>query len=104
MKDKKKKTDNAALVNLHKTKNSDKNKKPDPKAKNSAKAMDDMLNKLVDEDGSDTQGAPADSIGAALTANEIDAVRQTIRKCWTFDAGSQGAKDIVVDIQDNMDN
>jgi hypothetical protein len=94
-----KKTDDKALVNLQKAKESDKNKKPDPKAKNSAKAMDDMFNKLVDEDGSDVQGAPADSIGAALTANEIDAVRQTIRKCWTFHAGSQGSKDIIVDIQ-----
>ena len=94
-----KKTDDKALVNLHKAKTNDKNKKPDAKAKNSAKAMDDLLNKLVDEDGSDQQGAPADSIGATLTANEIDAVRQAIRKCWTFHAGSQGAKDIVVDIQ-----
>lgn len=94
-----KKSDDKALVNLHKSKTNDKTKKPDPKAKNSAKAMDDLLNKLVDEDGSDQQGAPADSIGPVLTANEIDAVRQAIRKCWTFHAGSQGAKDIIVDIQ-----
>ncbi|MES2252866.1 MAG: cell envelope integrity protein TolA [Pseudomonadota bacterium] len=94
-----KKSDDKALINLNKAKESDKNKKADPKAKTAAKAMDDLLNKLVDEEGSDEQGAPADSIGAALTANEIDAVRQTIRKCWTFHAGSQGAKDIVVDIQ-----
>lgn len=98
-----KKSDDKALVNLHKSKDSDKNKKPDPKAKKSAKAMDDLLNKLVDEDGSDQQGAPADSIGATLTANEIDAVRQAIRKCWTFHAGSQGAKDIIVDIQMDLE-
>ncbi len=98
-----KKSDDKALVNLHKSKENDKNKKPDPKAKKSAKAMDDLLNKLVDEDGSDQQGAPADSIGATLTANEIDAVRQAIRKCWTFHAGSQGAKDIIVDIQMDLE-
>lgn len=98
-----KKSDDKALVNLHKSKESDKSKKIDPKAKNSTKAMDDLLNKLVDEEGSDQQGAPADSIGATLTANEIDAVRQAIRKCWTFHAGSQGAKDIIVDIQMDLD-
>ena len=98
-----KKSDDKALVNLHKSKESDKNKKPDPKAKNSAKAKDDLLNKLFDEDGSDQQGAPADSVGAALTANEIDAIRQAIRKCWTFHAGSQGAKDIIVDIQMDLE-
>jgi hypothetical protein len=98
-----KKSDDKALVNLHKSKESDKTKKPDPKAKNSTKAMDDLLNKLVDEEGSDQQGAPADSVGVTLTANEIDAVRQAIRKCWTFHAGSQGAKDIIVDIQMDLE-
>lgn len=98
-----KKSDDKALVNMQKSKSNDKTKKPDPKAKQSAKAIDDMLNKLVDEEGSDEQGAPADSMGPVLTANEIDAVRQAIRKCWTFHAGSQGAKDIIVDIQMDLE-
>lgn len=98
-----KKSDDKALVNLRKSKATDKSKKPDPKAKSSPKALDDLVSKISDEDGSDQQGAPADSIGATLTANEIDAVRQAIRKCWTFHAGSQGAKDIIVDIQMDLD-
>ncbi|MDP3371766.1 MAG: hypothetical protein Q8S21_02610 [Candidatus Paracaedibacteraceae bacterium] len=93
------KSDDKALVNLHKTKNTNKDKKVDPKAKSSQKSLNDILDKLIDEDGADSKGAPADSIAADLTANELDAVRQTLRKCWTFHAGSQGAKDIVVDIQ-----
>lgn len=98
-KKKSKKSDDKALVNLHKSKNSAKDKKIDPKAKAAPKSLDDIMDKLMDEDGADSKGAPADSIAMELTANEIDAVRQTIRKCWTFHAGSQGAKDIVVDIQ-----
>lgn len=97
-----KKSDDKALVNMQKSKANDKTKKPDPKAKKSAKVLDDLVNKL-DEDGSDEQGAPADSMGPVLTANEIDAVRQAIRKCWTFHAGSQGAKDIIVDIQMDLE-
>jgi hypothetical protein len=98
------KSDDKALVNLHKNKESDKNKKTDPKAKSAQKNPSKLLDKLIDtDDGGEEQGAPADSIGAQLTANEIDAVRQAIRKCWTFNAGLQGARDHIVDIEMEMD-
>ena len=102
-KKKDKKSDDSALVNLHKSKASDKNKKVDPKAKAPQKSLDDLMSKMADVDGSNDQGSPADTISNTITATEIDAVRQTISKCWTFHAGSQGAKDITVDIEMKLD-
>ncbi len=102
-KKKDKKSDDKALVNLHKSKTSDPKKKIDPKAKSSPKTIDDLTSKLADVDGAEQQGSPAETIANTITANEIDAVRQTISKCWTFHAGSQGAKDIIVDIEMKLD-
>jgi len=96
-KDKKKPADKAE-VNLRKNKASDKNKKPDPKAKKSAKSsLDDLLKEVNDESGE--EGAPAETVGEVVTATQIDAIRQKIRKCWFVPAGLKGAKDMVVDIK-----
>ncbi len=95
-KDKKKK-DEKAEVNLRKNK-SKSNKKPDPKNKKlDSKALDDLL-KEVDSDGSE-EGSPAETVGEVVTATQIDAIRQKIRKCWIVPAGLKGAKDMVVDIK-----
>ncbi len=102
-KKKDKKSDDKALVNLHRSKTSDPKKKIDQKAKASPKTLDDLVNKKDDIDGAEQQGSPAETIANTITANEIDAVRQTISKCWTFHAGSQGAKDIIVDIDMKLD-
>lgn len=96
-KDKKKK-DEKAEINLRKNK-SKSDKKPDPKNKkpDSKAALDDLL-KEVDSDG-DQDGSPAETVGEVITATQIDAIRQKIRKCWLVPAGLKGAKDMVVDIK-----
>ncbi|MCX7338277.1 MAG: hypothetical protein NTX76_03210 [Alphaproteobacteria bacterium] len=90
-KDKPKKTEKAAndkaQINLKK------DKKP-------ANALDDLLKKVSnDSDSSADHGAPAETVGPVVTATEIDAIRQKIRKCWIVPAGVKGAKDMVVDIR-----
>jgi membrane protein involved in colicin uptake len=44
-------------------------------------------------------GLNAEEVGEALTATQIDLIRQTIRKCWHFPAGLKNAEDLVVDIE-----
>jgi hypothetical protein len=98
-----KQKDNKALVNLKKFKTGEKDAKKDPKSKPKATSVDDLLKKLSDEDGGSEQSAPAESIGPVVTANEIDAVRQTIRKCWTVPVGLQGIENMSVDIDMKLD-
>ncbi|RZI47146.1 hypothetical protein [Candidatus Finniella inopinata] len=94
-----------AEVNLKKDKvvsKPDKDKKTDPKAKKQLKASLDDLLKDVDKDSDESQGddgAPAETIGDTVTASEIDALRQHMRKCWVVPAGIKGAKDMAVDIK-----
>ena len=96
---------NKAEVNLKKDKvapKPDKDKKSDPKAKKQPKAALDDLLKDVDKDADESQGddgAPAQTIGDTVTASEIDALRQHMRKCWVVPAGIKGAKDMAVDIK-----
>ena len=72
-----------------------KKKKGNKKAK-SSKSLDDFLKKGHDEEGGDQTSLP--NAGETVTASEIDAIRQHIRKCWRVPAGIQGAKDISVDV------
>ncbi len=92
-----------ALINLQKTKKSEKSKTTDIKEKAKTKSLDELLDTEENENDSREEGSPAESIGLELTANEIDAVRQAIRKCWTFNSGTEGAKDFIVDIEMEID-
>jgi outer membrane biosynthesis protein TonB len=98
-----KKKANKAEVNLKKDKATSKtDKKPDPKAKKAPKAALDDLLKEDDKDNDENEseeGAPSQSVGDVVTASEIDALRQHIRKCWVVPAGIKGSKDMTVDIK-----
>lgn len=103
-KKKDKKTPKKAEIDLAKqkpkgTKEDAKDKKPKAKKKN----IDDVLSKVTDDtDAIDAligeEGADVDNLGPVVTASEIDAVRAKIRPCWSVPAGAKGAKDLVVDI------
>jgi TolA protein len=97
----KKKTDEKAEINLKKKKAStEKDKKPDSKNKKDSKsALDDLLKDVNDDSSTIEDGAPAETVGEVITATQIDAIRQKIRKCWLVPAGLKGAKDMVVDIK-----
>ncbi|MBY0461648.1 MAG: cell envelope integrity protein TolA, partial [Alphaproteobacteria bacterium] len=97
----KKKTDEKAEVNLKKKKASTaKDKKPDSKNKKDSKsALDDLLKDVNDDSSTTEDGSPAETVGEVITATQIDAIRQKIRKCWLVPAGLKGAKDMVVDIK-----
>jgi hypothetical protein len=101
-KEEKKKTVKAAdkvQVNLKKKAQTKKGDRKDPKDKKDAKSdLNDLLKEVSDSDAGE-QGSPAESLGAVVTATEIDAIRQKIRKCWIVPAGVQGIKDLVVDIK-----
>jgi hypothetical protein len=58
----------------------------------------DSLLKEVDSSSSE-EGSPAENVGEVITATQIDAIRQKIRKCWLVPAGLKGAKDMIVDIK-----
>lgn len=92
-----------AEINLKKNKSSSQSdKKPDPKAKKKpSSALNDLLKDVSkdDEANEGEDGAPAQSVGPVVTASEIDALRQHIRKCWVVPAGIKGAKDMTVDIK-----
>ena len=92
-------------VNLDK-----KEEKPKPKEidKKEKKKIDDDFASLLNEtapkkkdkakvDGK-VKGAPADKVGEVVTANEIDAIRQRISRCWIVPNGARGARDMVVDV------
>jgi hypothetical protein len=91
-----KKSDDATMINLNKAKKTDKKKRIDMKAKSSAKALDDMMDGLMDQDGNTEASAPADSVGDTLTATEMQAVVATLSKCWFIQAGTQGVLDTPV--------
>lgn len=104
-KKKERKTPKKAEIDLTKpkpkgTKDDAKDKKPKAKKK----SVDDVLSKvtknnpdaideLISEDGADV-----DELAPVVTASEIDAVRAKIRPCWSVPAGAKGAKDLIVDI------
>ena len=104
-KDKFKQQKNKAEVNLKKDKAApkpDKDKKSDLKARKQPQAALEDLLKDVDKEADESQGddgAPAQTIGDTVTASEIDALRQHMRKCWVVPAGIKGAKDMAVDIK-----
>lgn len=97
----KKKINEKAEVNLKKKKASNpKDKKPDSKnKKDSQSALNDLLKNVNDDTSSMEDGSPAETVGDVITATQIDAIRQKIRKCWLVPAGLKGAKDMVVDIK-----
>ena len=88
-----------AQVNLKKKQPSKKGDKKDLKDKKDSKVDLDNLLKEASESDDGEKGSPADSIGEVITATQIDAIRQKIRKCWIVPAGVQGMKDLVVDIK-----
>lgn len=91
-------------LNLDPNKKKTQQKKKDTKKKIDD-AFEDMLNEIVDENekpkkssksGGKTKGAPAERVGDAITASEIDAIRNQISKCWIVPNGVQGARDMAV--------
>ena len=74
--------------------------------------MDDLVNSIVDDSIADDslssdesepfKGAPADRIGAQITATDIDAIRQKIAQCWIVPIGGREARDLVVDVRMNI--
>lgn len=101
-KPKKKPKDDMALLNLGPKKKTDKTKPIDSKVKSAEKALDDLMDKLSDQDGNKEESAPADSVGDTLTVTEIQAVIATLKKCWVVPIGTQGALDTSVDITLHM--
>jgi len=103
-KKKEKKTPKKAEVDLTKPKpKGTKEDANDKKPKAKKKSIDDVLSKVTDDtDAIDAligeEGADVDNLGPVVTASEIDAVRAKIRPCWSVPAGAKGAKDLVVDI------
>jgi outer membrane biosynthesis protein TonB len=93
-----------AELTLEKNKAHEKSDKKDNKKP--TKDFDDLLNEIEKTEkksagkssSSSKKGAPAQSLGPVVTASEIDAIREKIRKCWIVPAGARGAKDLVVDI------
>lgn len=104
VKKKEKKTPKKAEIDLTKPKpKGTKDDKKDKKPKAKKKSVDDVLSKVTDDtDAIDEligeEGANVDDIAPVVTVSEIDAVRAKIRPCWSVPAGAKGAKDLVVDI------
>lgn len=84
-----------SVVNLKKNKKS--SDKADKDAKK--KSFDSVLDDVIATDDSENTGVKAEEVGFALTATQIDLIRQTIRKCWHFPAGLKNAEDLSVDIK-----
>ncbi len=97
-KDKTKKDENPtkAEVNLDPKKT-----KPKPLLQEKEKSVDNIVDSLIDNTSDDgaKRGAPANAMGMEITATDIDAIRQRIYKCWLVPIGSQGAKDLIVDVK-----
>lgn len=99
-----KKTPKKAEIDLTKPKpKGTKEDAKDKKSKAKKKSVEDVLSKITsDTDAIDDlieeEGANADNIAPVVTASEIDAVRAKIRPCWSVPAGAKGAKDLIVDI------
>lgn len=68
-------------------------KKPaQPKKDETLDSLDQLLNK-PEQSETDRQAV---GLGTALTANEIDALKQKIAQCWRVPAGSPNPEDLVV--------
>jgi outer membrane biosynthesis protein TonB len=91
-----------AQVNLKKKTQTKKGTRQEPKDKKDAKDLNNLLKEVSDSDAGE-KGSPAESLGPVVTATEIDAIRQKIRKCWIVPAGVQGIKNLVVDIKMQID-
>jgi outer membrane biosynthesis protein TonB len=75
-------------------------KKPKKVKQQDKQAFEDLLKEIdMQDQDSDEQAIEADNIAEQVTASEIDAVRQTIYRCWIVPAGARGAKDLKVDIE-----
>lgn len=75
-------------------------KKPKKVKQQDKQAFEDLLKEIdMQDQESDEQAIEADNIAEQVTASEIDAVRQTIYRCWIVPAGARGAKDLKVDIE-----
>ncbi len=105
IKKKETKTPKKAEVDLTKSKpKGTKDDAKDKKAKAKKKSMDDILSGVTKDDTDaiddliSDDGADVDELAPVVTASEIDAVRAKIRPCWSVQAGAKGAKDLVVDI------
>jgi outer membrane biosynthesis protein TonB len=88
-------------------------KPPDSKA--NEMAFDSLLKNLSKQAATPTPDAPPKRqptpaaappssqpkapLGSQLTANELDLVREQIKRCWNVPAGARDAKDLVVDIR-----
>ena len=89
-----------AEINLDKkNKNSKKSdKKPDKKKKSAS--INDLFKEVEDSDTKtdSKDGAKVSAVSEVATASEIDAIRQTIYKCWSVPIGARGAKGLVVEM------
>ncbi|MDR2459136.1 MAG: cell envelope integrity protein TolA [Holosporales bacterium] len=93
-KSKSSKANDKAVVNLQPKK---KLRNHDQKA--AKKSLDSLLEGAMADDAHENAGLNAEEVGEALTATQIDLIRQTIRKCWHFPAGLKNAEDLVVDVE-----
>lgn len=93
------KSDGKALVNLKK------NNKASSKStkKTNKKSFNSFLDNVLADGNNKNTGANAESLGETLTANQIDQIRNTVRKCWHFPAGLKDAETLVVDIKMELD-
>ncbi len=87
-----------AVVNLRKNKQKT---NADPKA--AKKSLNSLLDSAIADGDNENYGAKAEDYGDVLTANDVDLIRQTIRKCWHFPAGLKNAEELVVDIKMELD-
>ena len=83
-----------ALVNLNKKSGGKKSQK---------ESLNSLLDSALADGNNENSGANAEEIGDTLTATQIDAVRQTIRKCWHFPAGLKDVESLIVDIKLEVD-
>lgn len=93
------KSNGKALVNLKQ------NKKSSVKPNNNTnkKSFNSFLDNVLADGNNENTGANAESLGETLTANQVDQIRNTIRKCWHFPAGLKDAETLVVDIKMELD-
>ena len=70
--------------------------------KSSKESLNSLLDSALADGDNENYGANAEEVGE-LTATQIDAVRQTIRKCWYFPAGLKDVESLIVDIKLELD-
>lgn len=93
------KNNGKALVNLKQNKNSSSTHKD----KANKKSFNSFLDNVLAEGDNENTGANAESLCETLTANQIDNIRNTVRKCWHFPAGLKNAEQLVVDVKMELD-